>query len=59
MTSYNLFHEIWKQIFQELTPWSKVFEKLIVAKQVSSFAALHGTRKFFIVVTRVFQWNIT
>jgi hypothetical protein len=40
-----------------LTPWSRVFEQLLVA-QLVSFLAFYGTQRFVTVFTRACQWSL-
>jgi hypothetical protein len=49
-----------KQIFNaELTPWSKVLEKLIVTQLTKKFLAFYGTRNFVTVFTTARHWSLS
>jgi hypothetical protein len=43
----------------QLTPWSRVLEKLIFAQLVKKFPAFCESLKFFIMLTRAGHWSLS
>jgi hypothetical protein len=51
--------DITEILTKQLTPWSRVLEKLTVTQLVKKFPTFYGTQMFITVSTRAYHWSLS